>query len=257
MGFLKRFLLSEEKGEAYSQLSFPWGEEEEKGQPEEAPKDAIFGQYLFAPDRSNEGIPPEKDTKEEDRFRKALSKHFEEIEQSRLTAIAPEVLDVLAKHQYEPLLDPGKQRVFRVITLSRETLISLVEKSGEEVLFDEVGVCKTIGTLRPQNVGKLVQSWSTDVFESSNLSTLVATHLNPRTGAVMFVAYPHGGANKFFGKPGRLAGIIAPEYSDEYETISFGPVEYVGFSYMISSEPDDTRTLFEFQELADRALEIR
>jgi hypothetical protein len=233
-------------------------EEEGKAVPEpEAPKDAEYGQYLFAPLRDEEGVPYEKNTEPENKLLTYLGNHFANNNGVELGSIAPEVLDVLAKHQYEPLLDPGKRKVFRAISLPDYVAEDLVKSTGETVVRGEVGVCRSIGTLRPAT-GSKIQSWTTTP-DSGPISSLIQDTPSRTHAALLFVAYPHGGGNKFFGRPYDLAKVVAPEFAEEYETISFGLVEYVGFSYFIptvASTLKKVREDFKFKDLIEKAKQL-
>jgi hypothetical protein len=226
-----------------------------KAPPAEAPEDAIYGKYLFPQNRYH--FPNEPNTKPENKLQKALEDHFVENSSSKLDKIAPEVLDVLAKHQYEPLLEPGNQKVFRVIGFPVKQLIKLVEMSGNEFARGSYESCQLEYVLKPKSAARPIQSWTSKLFKSKNLPDLLLDGLGDGNGAVVFVTYPHKGNNKFFGKPHDLANVVDPDFAEEYETISFGPVEYVGFSYIVPEDDDeDFYEKFSYRKLATAALGI-
>ena len=205
----------------------------------EAPKGSIYGQYLFAPERSGE-VPEEPNTEpEETRLFDALKDFIGSNSHEKLESLVPEILGVMKRHEYSPILDAGSVKVYRGLTLPQKTLESMSDggsitkesiKAGKTADAPEVkyfAVSKQ-GTLNQRQNKSVLQSWTT------NLSTALQFSLESEYSAggvpVIFVA--NTSDSMFFGQPQKLSTIIRGN-SYEKETIGIGAVNYSGFVYAI------------------------
>jgi len=206
----------------------------------EAPIGSIYGQYLFAPERSGE-VPEEPNTEpEETRLFDALKDFMgSENNHQKLQSLVPEILEVMKRHEYSPILDAGSVKVYRGMTLPQKTLESMSDggsitkesiKAGKTADAPEVkyfAVSKQ-GTLNQRQNKSVLQSWTT------NLSTALQFSLESEYSAggvpVIFVA--NTSDSMFFGQPQKLSTIIRGN-SYEKETIGIGAVNYSGFVYAI------------------------
>jgi hypothetical protein len=232
---------------------------EENSVPPEAPEDAIYGKYLFAPYRDSDGLPKplEPNTSDENKLRHALKTYFMDNISSELGKIAPQVLGVLAKHQYEPVLDPGNKKVYRILSLEGYMIEDIVATTGKEMVYNEVGSYQGTYNLRTSKPSQ-IQGWTTEplstavkpIADYAQREKFMLGH-----GIVLFVAYPEG--NKFFGKPYKLADVVEKGMRDEHETISFGTVRCVGFSYYLEKYvPGMKKKPFNYEDLVEKAVKI-
>ena len=198
-------------------------------QPEANKKD-IFGQYLFAPNRKI----PEPNTDAEENLEDGLASFFSHPKNSHtVERFASTLLDLLSKHKYEPLLDPGDIRVYRGMYVDVEFIEELLKPYQQEIQYGRVVIVNHPDVLEPND--RWIQSWSKKADVATNFA------YERRGPAIIFVARTNAEGNKFFGKPEKLAVAVKSENLGEYETISVGPVEYDGFVYYVGSKynPDE------------------
>ena len=208
----------------------------------EAPEGSIYGQYLFAPRRSGE-VPEEPNIEpEETRLFDALRDFMgSDNNHQKLQALVPEILEVMKRHDYAPVLDAGSVKVYRGMTLPQKTLEDMsagasttkeVLKAGRGVDAPEVtyfAVSKQ-GKLNPREKKSILQSWTTDLSVALMFS-LEGEYAEDDMGVpVVFVA--NTSDSMFFGQPEKLSTIIRGN-SYEKETIGIGAVNYSGFVYAI------------------------
>jgi hypothetical protein len=208
----------------------------------EAPEGSIYGQYLFAPRRSGE-VPEEPNTEpEETRLFDALRDFMgSDNNHEKLQSLVPEILEVMKRHDYAPVLDAGSVKVYRGMTLPQKTLEDMsagasttkeVLKAGRGVDAPEVtyfAVSKQ-GKLNPREKKSILQSWTTDLSVALMFS-LEGEYGGDEMGVpVVFVA--NTSDSMFFGQPQKLSSIVRQNYYEK-ETISIGPVTYSGFVYAI------------------------
>lgn len=211
---------------------------EEAAKPE-APVSAPFGKFLFGQERGF----GEPNTEAEDRLKIALRAFIsDESDPRSLSQFAPKILELLKKHQYLPLLDPGTARVYRGIALTIGEVKALLEPYGMELQrgTTEGVVCNLPGQLHPLGHRKSLASWSLSHNVAAGFA-ITAYHEadygddDEVPVPVVFAARPNAEGNAFFGKPGEIAGPVGlnDDFIDEQETISFGPVEHDGFCYIL------------------------
>ena len=198
----------------------------EEAQPE-AKKNDVYGQYLFAPERTD--TPKEPNTEAEKRLYAALEKYFDENDSHKLQTQAPKILQLLADNKYKPLLDPGEITVYRGLRYPLEKLKELIEPYGETIKYNKYVVCNFPDSLSPM-IGNVLQSWTSE----KNIGAFFGIpHFDESIAGIVFVARTNTEGNSFFGKPMRLAKVVWPDFAFEHETISVGPVEYDGFVYYV------------------------
>ena len=153
----------------------------------EADKEDVFGQYLFAPQRKDieKDIPEEPNTEFEQKFRYALHDFFDNSYQGSLEPIASKILDLIAKHKYVRLLDPGEKTVYRGVTVDAEFLQNLLASLGEEVKHNKYVVVKASNQLKPLK-SKLLQSWTIKPTTAADFSVMNST--DPDDVALIFAA---------------------------------------------------------------------
>jgi hypothetical protein len=201
----------------------------------EAPKRARYGQYLFAPSRSEEGVPQELNTKQEQDLFFALGHYieFNDHPEGELLKIIPQIKDALKKHYYAPVLDSENHRVYRGITMEESDLQKILSPYAMKIERDEYVTCNLPGKLSPLK-GRHLQGWSTKPDVASDTAQTYGTETMI---IVLFVARTNAQGNVFFGKPGLLASIVgAGNMVGEEEVISIGKVEYDGFAYFAEGE---------------------
>lgn len=204
----------------------------------EAPKDAPFGQYLFGQERGF----GEPDTEAEKRLTEALRWFIgEENEPGKLAKFAPLILELMKKHQYLPLLDPGTERVYRGMSLEASEVKTILKPYGPKFRFDPEAtgpvICNLPDKLHTLDHRKHLASWSLSPGIAAGFAT---DRMFDDRGfvAVVFAARPHAEGNCFFGRPGSLPPAVglAGHLAEEQETISFGPVGHDGFAYLVPNK---------------------
>lgn len=206
----------------------------------EAPPESIYGQYLFAPKRSGE-VPEEPNTDPaEVRLFDALKSFMSPAnDHQKLKALIPEILGVMERHEYSPVLDPGKDvKVYRGMNVSQKTLEEMssggtitkeskkLGKADNAPVVDYFAVSKK-GELDSKK--SALQSWTTDLSIALGFS-LQGEYGDGMGVPVIFVSNTSNGM--FFGHPEKLPLIIrGTDY--EKETISIGTVNYSGFVYAV------------------------
>lgn len=198
----------------------------------EADKNDPYGKYLFAPMRYDVPVPKEKDTEEEFKLYLALSDMFRGNNQIDLRKYSRKILNLLNQHKYTTLLSSGDIKVYRGMVVSKNYLSDLLKPYGEKIKNNKYVTMNLPDKLKPSK-GKLLQSWTSDVNRAIEFSD---PGIKGETVSIIFVARTNAEGNNFFGAPGKLASVVAPEFTRENETISVGPVEYDGFAYFIGSK---------------------
>jgi hypothetical protein len=196
----------------------------------EAPKDADFGEYLFAPERSGD-VPLEPNTNTEEKLFAALKSFISDNSATRLKTLIPKIRSAIEKHQYKPLLDPENIKVYRAVSMPVKDLENLLEPYGMKLVRNKFVTCSLPGQL-PALRQRILQSWSSML---SSLNEFVFGW-STTTAVVIFVARTNAEGNTFFGKPWFLANVVFPDHASEFETISIGAVEHDGFAYYIPSQ---------------------
>jgi hypothetical protein len=226
----------------------------EKDTPE-APKRARYGEYLFPQSRTEESLPDEPNTKQEQDLFDALSSFFSTNghPEQELAKVIPQVKDALKKHYYSKVLDSGEIRVYRGMNVDLDRLREMTEPYGikiEDGGHAKAVVCNLPGKLPPLK-GRYLQSWTTEPHIARTF-----TESSVREQArVIFVARTNAKGNVFFGKPGNLAKIVWSEYDYEKEIVSIGKVEIDGFAFVSNNASvigTYAELLNEFEDAAKR-----
>jgi hypothetical protein len=203
---------------------------EAKKQEGEAPRDAEFGRFAFAPTRNDTPTPKEPNTKSEEEARQALISYIAQNKKGPLSAKAEQLWDLHNQGYYSKILSPDQYtEAYRFIRLTKESFAKLVGMEPSKVqMYGVLGP----GTLNPTNGN--ISGWtvSTKLFTKEGFDGYGDGDV-----IALFVASIQN--NKFFGNPGILAKAIGePHYVAEMETIAVGPVQYTKCSYAKLTEQD-------------------
>ena len=193
--------------------------------PVEAPDDAILGNYAFANVRP--GVPPEVNTKAEDKLEKELTTHF--VNNMHMSAKSGQALKTsLENDWYEKILsEPKRATVYRGLRVSEEWM---VENIGDDwrKQFDETkdGRLKINMVLRPNtgNASSAVTSWTNSIKMAREFA------FGPASGgsdlAVVCCAAIKDNPNQFIDSAAGLYGIKGhDEFADEQEVLGIGSIK--------------------------------
>lgn len=196
----------------------------------EAPEDAPFGQYLFAPDRTD--TPKEANTSAEAKFRKAIEEYFHTNDKYDLGKVVFDIMKSVDQGFYETWLKTPPMPVWRVIS-------NLSEKSLEEIInlpLDDFGVSGS-GTLPQPMPFEKLQGWTTDPSLLPKILKVLPT--KTKIGNYTVVVRCLTNNNNFFLNPGTLATLIKSNYAHQQEVISVGSVKYDSIAYVKHTEHSD------------------
>ena len=155
--------------------------------PVEAPDDAILGNYAFANVRDD--VPPEINTKVEDKLEKELTTHF--VNNTRMSGKSGEALKTsLENDWYEKILaEPTQTNVYRGLRVYEEWMIENIGEDWREqfrtIPYATVKGRKTKGrqlkinmVLHPENASALsaVTSWTTNIGKAYDFTNFGRTH---------------------------------------------------------------------------------
>lgn len=190
----------------------------------EAPADAEFGQYAFAPNRTDVPTPKEPNTDEEDETSQAISDYLGNNAKKNLDKKSGLLLSLARRGLYKKVLDPKMySKAWRLMRLPSREMPLLMGKS-----LEELGASGVVGPGMLAPKGAKVSGWT--VAPGVLLKDL--PNFGNGNAFVVFVASIKG--NKFFGNPGELAKAAGvPEVEEEMETIAVGTVQYDKCSYVI------------------------
>jgi len=211
----------------------------------------ILGQFVFAPQRRKENIPPEQNTADEQNLLVGLSSFLVSNNPSSLTPLTGTMLKALSQafehHDYQQIVEPGHVTVYRGISVPIKTILAMTKDANKSVLAKHVSrwhskdeivdpaedfvtytTVRVKGQLTPQVLSYVkaqspIQSWTTDPDKAVEFAMRAVGF---KSVPAVFVAHTESDGNIFFGKPGKLAKIIYPEFEGEKETLSIGPVTY-------------------------------
>lgn len=190
----------------------------------EAPPEALFGQYAFAPTRDDVPEPKEPNTPKEAEALRAIERYISNNVKTGLTSNAETLLKLHQQGFYKKILSPENySQAFRFLVLTPEALAKILHK--EVVSLGVEGVTEA-GMLVPHE--SVVSGWTVtpDIFKE-NLPIFGG-------GQAIAIFRAQIAKNKFFGNPGEMAVAVGdPELSPEMETIAVGPVSYNACSYVI------------------------
>ena len=203
--------------------------------PVEAPDDAILGNYAFANVRP--GVPPEVNTKAEDKLEKELTTHF--VNNIHMSAKSGQALKTsLENDWYEKILsEPKRATVYRGLRVSEEWMVENIgddwRKQFDETSFkigaghDTQGRLKTNNmVLRPitGNASSAVTSWTNNF----NLAAYFAFKANPdmEGGGVILCAAIKDNPNQFIDAAKGLYSIDGnDEFAHEEEVLGIGSIK--------------------------------
>ena len=200
----------------------------------EAPDDAILGNYAFA--TSREGVPPEVNTKVEDKLEKELTTHF--VNNMHMSAKSGQALKTsLENDWYEKILsEPKRATVYRGIKVSEAWMIKNIGKDWYEQFaktsfkaptgHDTQGRLKTDMVLRPKtgDASSAVTSWTNNF----NLAAYFAFKANPgmEGGGVILCAAIKDNPNQFIDAAKGLYSIDGnDEFAHEEEVLGIGSIK--------------------------------
>lgn len=190
----------------------------------EAPSDAEFGQFAFAPTRQDVPKPKEPNTEEENKVRAAIADYLLNNKKKALSGKANLLLGLIKKGLYKKVLDPSQySKAWRLMRMAPKDLAAILARSEHEL--GTHGVAGP-GMLSPHE--SRISGWTT------NPTSLLEELPNFGSGRAfaIFVAPIKG--NKFFGNPGEVANALGmPELAPEMETIAIDTVRYEQCSYAI------------------------
>ena len=186
----------------------------------EAPANAEFGQYAFAPTRKELPSPKEPNTREEEEAKEAIEDYLVSNRKGDLDQQALKLYQLAQQGYYKKVLSPDEySEAYRILETSAETLASIL---GVKDLGVE-GVTGP-GVLRPHEGN--ISGWTV------NPKFLIKNMPNYGKGYMIAVFAADIGSNKFFGNPGNMASAVdVAEMDVEKETIAIGPVNYTKCSY--------------------------
>lgn len=202
--------------------------------PVEAPDDAILGNYAFA--NSRKGVPPEVNTKAEDKLEKELTTHF--VNNIHMSAKSGQALKTsLENDWYEKFLsEPKRATVYRGIKVSEAWMIKNIGKDWYEQFaktrfkaptgHDTRGRLKTDMVLRPKtgDASSAVTSWT----KNFNLAAYFAFKANPdmEGGPVILCAAIKDNPNQFIDAAAGLYNIDGnDEFAHEEEVLGIGSIK--------------------------------
>lgn len=187
----------------------------------EAPRDADFGRFAFAPTRQDTPTPKEPNTKSEDQALQALKTYFDKNQSGPLSLKAKQLWDLANQGYYSKVLSPGEySTAYRILRMTSEQFSVLSGLAPEAIR--SFGTMNA-GTLAPKGT---ISGWTV------NPKLFVDNDVGYGEGEViaLFIAPIEG--NKFFGNPGFLAKAVgSPMFQYEMEVIALGPVQYSKCSY--------------------------
>jgi hypothetical protein len=190
----------------------------------EAPADAEFGQYAFAPSRPEDYIPYEVNTPEESKAELAIKSYLVSNVKGMLSSQAGMLVKLAKQGYYKKVLDPSEYTTaYRVLEVQEADLEWILGIPKDKIAKYGIG---GPGILSPREGS--ISGWTVDP------ETLVKELPHYGRGNT-FVAFKASIAkNDFFGNPDHLAASIdLKEMSTEMETIAVGDVAYDQCSYIV------------------------
>ena len=196
--------------------------------PEEAPDDAILGNYAFANVRP--GIPPEVNTEVEDELEQELTTHF--VNNMHMSSKSGRALKTsLEKKWYEKILaEPKQATVYRGLRVSEEWMIKNIGEDWRE-RFDETktGRLKTNNMILRPGVGAgsfeaAVTSWTNSIKTAREFAFGPAS--DDAVFAVVCCAAIKDNPNQFIDAAAGLYDIKGhKDFADEKEVLGIGSIK--------------------------------
>jgi len=199
---------------------------------EEAPDDAILGNYAFANVR--QGIPPEVNTEVEDDLEQELTTHF--VNNMHMSAKSGRALKTsLENDWYEKILsEPEQTIVYRGIKVSEAWMANNIGENWKKQFAKAKGQLKINMVLRPNtgDASSAVTSWTKNINTAKSFSKGAMKSFNPDTdyntqySRLVCCAAIKDNPNQFIDSAAGLYGI--PEfgrYADEQEVLGIGSIK--------------------------------
>lgn len=189
----------------------------------EAPPEAAFGKFAFAPTRNDVPNPKEPNTPDEAQVAKALDDYLMSNNKGPLSQKAQMLLQLKQQGYYKNILDPSQYKMaYRILETTPETLAQLLRIHPAQIAVEGM---TGAGTLVPHD-GQ-VSGWTVDP------KALIRELPHYGQGHVFSVFAAKIEKNAFFGNPGKLSNAVGQfEMDVEMETIAYGPVNYDKCSYV-------------------------
>lgn len=218
----------------------------------EAPKDASFGQYLFAPVRRD--LDPserqESNTPMEDLFFDALRSHYNGSP-DKLGKLAADIKNMTDRGWYENILTPPEETVYRYVSdvstkvAARILGTSVAELEKSALKFPGVPQSYGPGIIKPGGPwsgGSGISSWSTKLDSEWVEEDLTPSPLQPGQSAIILAADAGEGTNFFINPSGVEKVEDLPEYAYyQNEVIAYGPVQYAAAWVLTNSKKGKAR----------------
>jgi len=195
----------------------------------EAPENAPFGNFLFAPRRDD--LTPdeqkEQNTKIEQEFFNALKDHYSGRDSEGLGMLAKKLLSVKQKGWYSKILTPVNEIVYRFLTKVSVYKAAKIVNSTRQYLVGEPITKKNIedynkgdgnninsitnitnhgpGILHPDRDSAFsygIQSWSANLILDWIIDDLDAPSLGPKESAIVIAAKTNNNKNFFLNPSG-------------------------------------------------------
>jgi len=202
---------------------------------EEAPDDAILGNYAFANVRP--GIPPEVNTEVEDELEQELTTHF--VNNMHMSAKSGRALKTsLENDWYEKILaEPKRATVYRGLRVSEEWMVKNIGENWREQ-FDETkeGRLKTNNMVLHPNAddasaSSAVTSWTNSIKTAREFA--FGPSSDDAVFAVVCCAAIKDNPNQFIDSAAGLYGIKGhDEFADEQEVLGIGSIKISHIIYL-------------------------
>lgn len=203
----------------------------------EAPNDAPFGKYLFAPDRKDlKGKVNEPNTPEENKFLYSLIYHYDGAggPGPALDKFAPMAIDLLKKGEYKKILAPPKRTVYRLLwNVSPKLAASILRLGVKDITTNSNQAWYVDGGGTIEGIRRSIQSWTTTIG-TEWVSSLFDESLKSGNVAIVLAAHTETDGNEFFINPKTAENISSLPQSlvkKEQEVISYGPVNFFEASF--------------------------
>lgn len=196
----------------------------EPDEPRVAPDEAL-GRYAFPGDRTDPEYArvPEDDTELEDRFYRALVKHYDHNDDAELRRIWPEVIGLARAGMYPGLLVPPAGDVFRLMAVDPARCGEILGLSVEEIKARE-GAAQRVGSPPAYAPRDFISSWTLD--PETLVENTSSQFLSYKSGHCTLLLVTEASRGEFMMNPESFARgwKLGSNYQYEYEVIAGGPV---------------------------------
>jgi len=192
---------------------------------EEAPDDAILGNYAFANVRP--GLPPEVNTAVEDKLEQELTTHF--VNNKHLSAKSGQALKTsLENGWYEKIIsEPEQATVYRGLKVDEEWMVKNVGENWRKQFFKAKGQLKINMVLRPKtgSATSAVTSWTNNFVIAREFAQGPAS-FGARQMDVVLCAAIKDNPNQFIDSAAGLYSIDGnDEFAQEEEVLGIGSIK--------------------------------